>query len=159
MTDSRGGRRMADMNIKMPAKWACGLAFLACLAGCSSSTVQETAPHLSLSCVDDSAHCIKQREKAFDQLMADKSRAWVKQPATPEAYASGVRLFALNKKRKELSCDELAAGKREADAGPGVLRGNSGGRLTPAQVSRGVMLAAEVGRDLGSEMAKRCRKT
>ncbi len=91
--------------------------------------------------------------------MADKSRAWVKQPASPDAYASGVRLFALTKRRKELSCDELAHGKREADAGPVALRGQSGGRLTPAQVSRGVMLAGEVARDLGREFDKRCKKT
>ena len=91
--------------------------------------------------------------------MADKSRSWVKQPATAEAYASGVRLFALNKKRKELSCDELASGKREADAGPGILRGSGGARLTPAQVSRGAMLATEVSRDLSKEYDKRCKRT
>ena len=150
---------MADTRIRQRASLAGWLALTACFAGCSSSTVTDTTPRRGLSCVDDSAHCISQREKAFDQLMADKSRNWVKQPATPEAYASGVRLFALNKKRKELSCDELASGKREADAGPGVLRGPGGSRLTPAQVSRGAMLASEVGRDLGQEMTKRCRKT
>ena len=48
--------------------------------------------------------------------------------------------------------------KREADAGPAVLRSNAG-RLTPAQVARGVILANEVSRDLGREQAKRCRKT
>lgn len=91
--------------------------------------------------------------------MADKSRSWVKQPATPEAYASGVRLFALNKKRKELSCDELASGKREAEAGPGILRSANSARLTPAQVSRGAMLAGEVSRDLAKEYDKRCKRT
>ena len=135
------------------------LVLAATQSGCGSSNVPDSAPRIGLSCVDDSPHCISQREKAFDQLMSDKSRTWVKQPATPEAYASGVRLFALNKKRKELSCDELASGKREADAGPGVLRGQGGGHLTPAQVSRGVMLAGEVSRDLGNEFSKRCRKT
>ena len=129
------------------------------LTGCAGSEPAVHAPGLGLSCVDDSSHCISQREKALDTLMADKSRGWVKQPASPEAYASGVRLFALNKKRKDLTCDELASGKREADAGPAVLRTQSGGRLTPAQVARGVMLAGEVGRDLGNEFAKRCRKT
>jgi hypothetical protein len=138
---------------------AASMVAAASLAACSNTQVQDTSPRLGLSCVDDSAHCISQREKAFDQLMADKSRAWVKQPATPEAYASGVRLFALNKKRRELNCDELAAGKREADAGPGILRSQSTAKLTPAQVSRGVMLAGEVARDLGQELSKRCRKT
>lgn len=134
-------------------------ALMLALAGCAGSEPAVQAPGLGLSCVDDSSHCISQREKAFDALMADKSRSWVKQGATAEAYASGVRLFALNKKRKDLTCDELAFGKREADAGPGVLRSQGGGRLTAAQVSRGVMLAGEVSRDLGSEFAKRCRKT
>ena len=131
---------------------------LSALSGCSNSPSADSAPRLGLSCVDDSSHCISQREKAFDQLMADKSRSWVKQPATPEAYASGVRLFALNKKRKELSCDELASGRREADAGPGVLRGAGATRLTPAQVARGAMLATEVSRDLGREFDKRCKR-
>ena len=150
---------MADMKSGRWLGAAPYLALAAVLAGCSSSPGPDSAPRLGLSCVDDSPHCISQREKAFDQLMADKSRTWVKQAATPEAYASGVRLFALNKKRKELSCDELASGKREADAGPGVLRSQGGTRLTPAQVARGVMLAGEVGRDLGNEFSKRCRKT
>jgi hypothetical protein len=108
--------------------------------------------------VDDSAHCISQRGKVFDSYMADKSRSFVRQPATADSYASGVRLFALSKRRKELTCDELAHAKREADAGPSVLRGNAG-RLTPAQVARGVILANEVARDIGREQAKRCRKT
>lgn len=129
------------------------------LSACSSSEGPPSPPRIGLGCVDDSAHCISQREKLFDTYMADKSRGWLKEPASPEAYASGVRLFAMTKKRKDLSCEELAHGKREADAGPAILRSNPGGRFTPAQVARGAMLASEVGRDLGKEMAKRCRKT
>ena len=129
------------------------------LLGCAGSEPLDVAPRAGLNCVDDSSHCISQREKVFDSYMADKSRAWVKQPASPDAYASGVRLFALTKKRKELSCDELTHGKREADAGPTTLRSQAGGRLTPAQVARGVMLAGEVSRDLGREFDKRCKKT
>ncbi len=145
---------------KRPALCALsGLVAALGLSACSGSDNGPSAPRLGLSCVDDSNHCISQREKVFDQYMADKSRAWVKEPATPEAYASGVRLFALSKKRKDLSCDELASGKREADAGPGVLRSHTGGRLTPAQVARSAMLASEVSRDLGREIDRRCRKT
>ena len=156
--DHAGRRDNADMRPSIAGAIAlCGV--VSALSGCSNSENTAAAPRLGLSCVDDSSHCIGQREKAFDQLMADKSRSWVKQPATPEAYASGVRLFALNKKRKELSCDELASGKREADAGPGILRGSSGARLTPAQVSRGAMLATEVSRDLSKEYDKRCKRT
>lgn len=133
-------------------------AAVAGLAACSGGEGGAAGPQLGLSCVDDSAHCISQRGKVFDSYMADKSRSFVRQPATADSYASGVRLFALTKRRKELTCDELAHAKREADAGPSVLRGNAG-RLTPAQVARGVILANEVSRDIGREQAKRCRKT
>jgi hypothetical protein len=89
--------------------------------------------------------------------MLDKGRAWVRQPAPPAAYASGVRLFAYKQRKRELSCDELAHGRKEADAGPGVLRGPEGRALTPAQVARGVMLAQEVSRELANETKRRCR--
>jgi hypothetical protein len=131
----------------------------AALPGCSSSEPQVSSPALGLRCVDDSHHCISQREKIFDSYMADKSRSWLKQPAEPEAYASGVRLFALSRQRKSLSCEELNHGKREADGAPVALRGPGGSGLTPAQVSRGVMLAADVGRELSREMEKRCKRT
>ncbi len=154
---------MSDGNGLRPMWQALALPAAACLvtmlAACAGSEPPSVAPRAGLNCVDDSSHCISQREKVFDSYMADKSRAWVKQPTSPDAYASGVRLFALTKRRKELSCDELAHGKREADAGPAALRGQAGGRLTPAQVSRGVMLASEVSRDLGREFDKRCKKT
>ena len=129
------------------------------LSACGSSDAPGVGPQLGLRCVDDSAHCISQRGKVFDTYMADKSRGWVKQPAEPAAYASGVRLFALSKQRKNLNCDELSHGKREADGAPEALRGPGGAGLTPAQVSRGVMLAGDVGRELGREMDKRCKKT
>lgn len=128
-----------------------------CLAACASDP-PAPPPQVGLRCVDDSAHCISQREKVFDSYMADKSRAWVKQPAAPEAHASGVRLFALSKRRKDLTCDELQHGKREADAAPAALRGPGGKGLTPAQISRGVMLAGDVGRELAKEISKRCRR-
>ena len=44
----------------------------------------------------------------------------------PEAYASGVRLFALKSKKKELTCDELAHGRTRPTGAPGVLRGADG---------------------------------
>jgi hypothetical protein len=143
-------------------KAVCGLIAVAAvlaLSACAGSEPAPLPPALGLRCVDDSAHCISQREKVFDSYMSDKSRAWVKQPAAPEAYASGVRMFALSKRRKELSCDELAIGKREADGAPSALRGPGGSRLTPAQVSRSVMLAGDVGRELAKEISKRCSKT
>ncbi len=137
---------------------AAAIAGAASLSACGSDA-PSPPPALGLRCVDDSAHCISQREKVFDSYMADKSRGWVKQPAAPEAYASGVRLFALSKRRKELSCDELTHGKREADAAPTALRGPGGKGLTPAQISRGVMLAGDVGRELAKEISRRCSRT
>lgn len=128
------------------------------MAGCSSGN---DGPQFStttgLGCVDDSKHCIDQRQAALKAMMADRERRWVREPATPAAYASGVRLFAFKTRKRDLTCEELALGRREAEAGPGVLRGPSGAGLTPAQISRGAMLSAEVSRELGVEMQRRCR--
>lgn len=126
-------------------------------SGCSSPDVEFTTTS-SLNCVDDSAHCVSSRQTALRTMVNDKSKSWVKQPADASAHASGVRLFALRQRRRDLTCDELAHGKREADAAPAVLRANAG-RLTHAQVARGVILAGEVSRDLGREQAKRCGKS
>ena len=126
------------------------------LAGCSS-TPEEVAPTPSgLTCVDDSRHCIGERQAALQSMLGDRERRWVKEQATPHAYASGVRMFAYRSKKKDLSCDELANGRREADGAPGSLRGAGGQGLSPAQVSRGVMFAAEVGRELAAEQKRRC---
>lgn len=128
------------------------------LAACASATVETTVEHRGgLGCVDDSRHCIDERQAALRALMSDRERRWVRQPSSPQAYASGVRLFAFKGRKKELSCEELMIGKREADAGPAVLRGAGSSHLTPAQISRGTMLAGEVGRELGHEMKRRCR--
>jgi hypothetical protein len=124
--------------------------------GCTGPDVS-SGPSSGLSCVDDSSDCVERRQRTLRYLVDDKDRTWVTAHAPPEAYASGVRLFALKSKKKELSCDELAHGRNEADRAPGVLRGAS--NLTPAQVSRGIMLASEVSRELAAEIQRRCRKT
>lgn len=128
-----------------------GMAAAACSAGFNS------APQVGMGCVDDSSHCIEQRRIALNAIMSDRSRAWVREPPTSEAYASGVRLFAFKTRKAELSCDELAIGRREAENAPAVLRGPGASHLTPAQVSRGLMLGAEVSRELAAEMKRRCR--
>lgn len=148
------------MAWRMASMMATAAAFtgLALVAGCSSSAeLAAPAPQANLGCVDDSKQCVEQRMGALRVMMADRSRAWVRQPATPAAYASGVRLFAFKGRKKELSCEELAIGKREADAGPGILRGPGGQGLTPGQISRGAMLSGEVSKELGVEMRRRCR--
>ncbi|CEJ86437.1 conserved hypothetical protein [Hyphomicrobium sp. GJ21] len=127
------------------------------LAGCAGVPDPAFAQQRGLKCVDDSNVCISQRKMVFDSYMADKSRAWIKQPAGPHEYASGVRLMAYSKMRKDLSCEQLAHAKEEADRGPASLSGGSYVGLTTAQVARGAMLAREVSRELANEMARRCR--
>lgn len=126
------------------------------VGGCAGNEAALGDPALGLKCVDDSNVCISQRKMVFDSYMADSSHAWVKQPAGPHEYASGVRLMALSKKRKELTCAELALGKAEADHGPTSLSGGAYIGLTSGQVARGAMLAREVSRELAREIARRC---
>jgi hypothetical protein len=126
------------------------------LGGCAIGAGPEIDARAGLACVDDSPECISRRQTTLKSMVDDKNRAWVKEPPTPEAYASGVRLFALKTKKKELSCDELAHGKREADAARASLA-NAGSKLTHAQVTRGNMLATEVSRELQREMKSRCK--
>ena len=126
------------------------------LAGCSTVPPPEIGPWTEVKCVDDSPGCVAQRQTQLKAMLADRERRWVAHPATPDAYAGGVRLFAFKTRKKELSCAELAAGRREADAGPAVLRGPGGRHLTPAQVSRGAMLSTEISRELQGEMRRRC---
>jgi hypothetical protein len=157
-----GRRELSDMigrglsGLRMAG--LCSFALMASLlSACSSATVEpERAPRLS-GCLDDSKQCVDQRQAQLRALQADRSRAWVSQPATVESYAGGVRLFAFKTERGRLNCQELVVGQREADAAPAVLRGPQGRGLTPAQISRGVMFAGEVGNDLRKEFGRRCR--
>jgi hypothetical protein len=112
-----------------------------------------------LSCIDDSPDCVGQRQATLKSMLADDQRKWVKEPTTPHAHASGVRLFAFRSRKKELSCEELAIGRREADSVPKSLKGPEGKSLSPAQVSRANMFAAEVSRELAAEMRSRRCKT
>lgn len=144
------------VRLKCLAAGACSVLAAAVLAACMGGDADSQLGK-GLNCVDDSQACVAERSAALHGLMQDKSRGWVRQPATPAAYASGVRLFAFKQRKRELSCEELGIGRREADAGPGVLRGPGAGGLTPAQVSRGVMLSGEVSRELDGELRRRCR--
>jgi hypothetical protein len=132
---------------------AASLAVGACAIG-GGPAIESRA---GLGCVDDSAECISRRQATLHHMVNDKSRSWVNEAPTPEAYASGVRLFAYKTKKKELSCDELKRGKLEADTARTSLS-SMGTRLTPAQVSRSAMLAGEVGRELQNEFNRRCKK-
>lgn len=108
-------------------------------------------------CVDDSEACIEARRRALKSLRADKSRNWVSQKPDASTYAAGVRLFAFRLEKSSLSCEELTTGVHEADAAPRVLKSAASKSLTPAQISRGMMLSAEIGRELANERARRCR--
>ena len=111
-----------------------------------------------LSCIDDSPDCVESRQVTLKSMLADDKRGWVREPASPQAHASGVRLFAFRSQKKELSCEELAIGRREADSVPKALKGPEGKTMSPAQVSRTTMLAAEVAKELAAEMrARRCK--
>jgi hypothetical protein len=129
-----------------------------CLAVTACAGFDAGDTRAGLSCIDDSPECVAQRQATLKSLLADKDHNWVKEPATPAAHASGVRLFAFRNKRRELSCQELAVGRREADAAAKTLRGPGGKGLSAAQVSRASLFAAEVGKELAAEMrARRCR--
>jgi hypothetical protein len=142
---------------RMPtaATWPVLVALI--VGGCAGNEAALGDPARGLKCVDDSNVCISQRKMVYESYMADKSRAWVNQPAGPHEYASGVRLMAFSKRRRELTCSELARGKAEADRGPTALSGGSYIGLTSAQVARGAMLSREVSRELAQEIARRCR--
>jgi hypothetical protein len=101
---------------------------------------------------------VGQRQATLKSMIADQDRKWVKEPTSPQAHASGVRLFAFRSRKKDLSCEELAIGRREADSVPKALKGPEGKSMSPAQVSRANMFAAEVSRELTAEMrARRCK--
>ena len=123
------------------------------LSACSGIDLDDRA---GLSCVDDSPQCVARREATLKSMLADKNRRWVKEAPTPLAHATGVRLFAFRSKKGELSCDELLLGRKEAEAAPKALKGRQG--LSPAQISRASLFAAEVGKELASEIRRRrCR--
>lgn len=125
-------------------------------AACSNGSVESVAAPRGLSCVDDSPACIAERQSVQQRLVADKSKGWVREPATALAYASGVRMYAFKTRKRDLTCDELSIGVREANLAAPVLRASATQGLSPAQISRGIMFADEVGKELGTEKKRRC---
>jgi hypothetical protein len=144
-------RRMLKRAIAVAASGLCLIA-----SACSGFGPDD--PRAGLACVDDSKECVERRQTTLKAYLADGDRKWVKEPATPQAHASGVRLFAFRSRKKELSCEELAHGRREADGAAKSLRGPDGKGLSPAQISRAAMFAAEVSKELTAEMrTRRCK--
>ena len=132
----------------------------ALLAGCSGAVVDggsnSGSPSANHGCVDDSKGCIDQRQASLRALQSDRSRGWVRHPASVNSYATGVRLFAFKTEKSRLTCEELSIGRREAEGAPGVLRSAQAHGLNPATVSRGLMFATEVSRELDREQQRRC---
>ncbi len=126
-----------------------------CLAACSGFGED---PRAGLSCLDDSKECVERRQTTLNAYLADGDHAWVREAPTPQAHASGVRLFAFRSRKKELNCEELARGRREADSVARSLRGPEGKELSPALIARATMFASEVSKELSAEMrARRCK--
>ncbi len=128
------------------------------LSGCVTSGSNLLSAQAGLRCVDDSGACIAARRRALIALRADQSRDWVNKPFDARTYAAGVRLFAFRLEKASLTCPQLVAGVREADQAPALLRSAQSKSLTPAQISRGLMLSAEVGKELAKEHARRCSR-
>jgi hypothetical protein len=152
------------MNVRGPvgrlSLVASAVAVASVLASCAAldlETASSGPPRAD--CVDDSPACVERRSAALKQMMNDKKRTWVHEPASAHSYAAGVRLFAFKSRKRDLTCEELAHGKREADGAPAALAGPESGGLSPAQKSRGTLLAAEVSKELAAEMRRRGCKT
>jgi hypothetical protein len=111
-----------------------------------------------LACLDDTPQCIEQRQSTLKTMLADKNHGWVKETATPQAHASGVRLFAFRSMKKDMNCEELAHARKEADSAGKSLHGPESKNLSPAQISRATLFAAEVSKELAAEMkTRRCK--
>jgi len=149
---------MLDSLRRMPKRAVAAAFSGACLIASACSGLGPEDPRAGLSCVDDSKECVDQRQVTLKSYLADNDRKWVKEPTSPQAHASGVRLFAFRSRKKDLSCEELAHGRREAEGAAKSLRGPEGKSLSPAQISRASMFAAEVSKELAAEMrTRRCK--
>lgn len=152
-----GGAKHTFGKVRVAAVTLAALCAVPLLTACATGSAPPELSKAGYGCVDDSIECISRRQSLLRQLTADNSRAWMKDHPTPEAYASGVRLFAMKTKKREMTCDELDHGRREAEGAQTSLRSASS-RLTPAQISRGAMFATEVHRELTSEHGRRCKR-
>ena len=141
---------------RIPTRAAAAVLSGLCLVASACSGFGPGDQRAGLSCIDDSPECVGRRQETLRSMLADQDHKWVKEATSAQAHASGVRLFSFRSRKKELSCEELAIGRREADSVPKTLRGSK--ELSLAQISRANMFAAEVSKELGAEMrARRCR--
>src|SRR5262245_11448231 len=102
---SKGGRMLGPRLLNAASVAASAFALAGLLAACAGWGIGQDDAPAGLGCVDDTFQCVDQRRAALKTLLDDKQNGWVKQAPTPQAYASGVRLFALKQKKRELTCD------------------------------------------------------
>lgn len=136
------------------------LALLASLgfSGCSANiSGPEAVASPDYGCLDDSSPCVAARQAQLRALQSDRSKAWVRQPASIGSYASGVRLFAFKTEKQKLTCEEISIGRREADGAPSALRSAQAASINSGIRNRSLMLADEVGKELSREAQRRCR--
>ncbi len=85
------------------------------LAGCANG------PPTSGVCVDDSQGCVDKRVSLVNSMASDPSRNWINRPGSAAEHHTGVRLFAYQKTKDQLSCEELAKGVTDLGAAKQVL--------------------------------------
>ena len=112
-----------------------------------------------LSCIDDSPDCVDQRQVTLKSMLADQDRKWVKEPRDAAGACLGRAAVRLSQPQE--GAELRGAGARAAarpTACRKALRGPEGKSLSPAQISRANMFAAEVSKELAAEMrARRCK--
>ena len=154
------GSRLEPQEESMPAPWprhitiarlVCGfgVALLGMLRGHGPRRTKGRAFHASTIVPSASSSASRLSSRCWRTRTAHGSRS--RHP--PHAHASGVRLFAFRSSKAELTCEQLAHGRKEAEGAPKALKGGQG--LSPAQISRASMFAAEVNKELSVEMKKR----
>ena len=149
---------MRASRYRLPKSAISAFAGLFCLTLPACSLFGPDDPRAGLTCLDDSQECVDRRRVTLDSYLADNDSKWIKEPATAQAHVSGVRLFAFRSRKKELSCEELARGRREADSVAKSLHGPEGKEFSPALIARATLFASEVSKELIAEMrARRCK--
>lgn len=102
-----------DASSLLTAAMVLGLA----LAGCANG------PETGAVCLDDSQGCVDRRLSLVNAMTNDPGRAWIGRPASASEHHSGVRLFAYQKTKDQLTCEELAKGIADLGEAKSVLAG------------------------------------
>jgi hypothetical protein len=125
-----GGDMIHHASSVLSVAMVLGLALAGCANGPQSS---------GNACLDDSQGCIDQRVSMVNSMAGDPGRSWIGRPATHQEHQSGVRLFAYQKTKDQLSCDELKKGIAEMGEAKQAL---AGGPLPGVTAERNNMVKA-----------------